>query len=52
MRVKNASAVKMIGAIKNSYSSKISTKELVCVIRVSAPDHPSPASRFFNNSIA
>ena len=28
MRVKKASAVKTIGAIKNSYSSKKSTKEL------------------------
>jgi hypothetical protein len=28
MRVKNASAVNTIGAIKNSYSSRKSTKEL------------------------
>lgn len=32
MRVKKANAVKMIGAIKNSYSSKMSTKELDCII--------------------
>lgn len=54
MRVKNARAVNTIGAIKNSYSSRISRKELACNLtkmktvsnpHPSAQNHPNPSKR-------